>query len=198
MTQKKVEIKPEELDQKQLQKSNLYIIIELHEFFQIFFRYDDKLSRPQRFSIFYLKINVLIALSGLFSQAMNEVQSILFSIICALFLTIPMNVIEYLLISRRCFLRSLGVFFLVGMTLVSMYASLTVAAIMGKTRSNQWTSSYLISFTTDFYIMTPIKILVKVFILRKAVQLAKKISGFLVKVIGEDILEFFKRKDEGS
>lgn len=42
-------------------------LLRLHSLFGIFLVYDDKLSRPKRFIIYYLKIHLLLAITGLFS-----------------------------------------------------------------------------------------------------------------------------------
>jgi hypothetical protein len=48
-------------------------VLMLHDFFGILKIYDSILSRAQRISLFFLKLNLLIAISGLFSQQMNLV-----------------------------------------------------------------------------------------------------------------------------
>jgi hypothetical protein len=43
----------------------------LHELFGILKNYDPDLSRASRVCIFFLKLNLMIAFSGLFSQQVN-------------------------------------------------------------------------------------------------------------------------------
>jgi hypothetical protein len=45
---------------------------------------------------------------------------------------------------------------------VSLYSSLTVAALMGPEDSNKWATAYLMSFFTNFSLMNPLQNLIKI------------------------------------
>lgn len=60
-----------EIETRSKQKRKMFFlqyIFYIHDYFSIFLMFDEELSRPVRFSLYYLKILLLIALSGLFSQ----------------------------------------------------------------------------------------------------------------------------------
>jgi hypothetical protein len=57
-----------ELDNTSAGIKNLILSFFLHNFYRIFLVYNNEISRPQKICLFYLKINLLIAISGLFSQ----------------------------------------------------------------------------------------------------------------------------------
>lgn len=42
-------------------------IFRFHEYFGVFIVYEKEISRPVRFLVYYVKLSVLIAVSGLFS-----------------------------------------------------------------------------------------------------------------------------------
>ena len=69
-------------------------IIKLHEIFSIFAIFDENLSRPVRIVLYFIKLTGLMAISAAFSQALNQVQSILLSVISGVFIAIPIAIVQ--------------------------------------------------------------------------------------------------------
>ena len=49
-------------------KEVVFAMLSLHKFFGIFLSFNKNVSRPVRFSLYFLKIMALMAVSGIFSQ----------------------------------------------------------------------------------------------------------------------------------
>ena len=83
---------------KRQKKRRLYEgVIKYHDLFGVFLNFDKEMPRAVRFALYYLRINLLITLSALFSQRMDQIQAILVSAITASFLVIPTAIIKILL-----------------------------------------------------------------------------------------------------
>jgi hypothetical protein len=72
-------------------------IVKYHELFGIFLNFDKENSRAVRFALYYLRIVILITISALFTQSLNQIQSILLSVITASFTIVPALIISNLL-----------------------------------------------------------------------------------------------------
>jgi hypothetical protein len=46
-------------------------IFKYHDLFGVFFTFDKELSRPARFALYYLRINLMITLSAVFCQSLD-------------------------------------------------------------------------------------------------------------------------------
>ena len=109
-----------------------------------------------------MKVNILIAMSGLFTSQLDQIRSILLSIISALVLGIPMALVEKLFKLKNIIFKGLGTLIFLGTSLVALYASLTVAALMGVDESNNWVVNYLFSFVSEFSLVNPLVSLIKI------------------------------------
>ena len=105
-------------------------------------------------------------MSGLFSSGDDQIRSILLSILTAIVLGIPMTLIEKLFKSKNRILRIVGAGIFIGVILVCLYVSLTVAALVGVEKSNSWAVSYAFSFFSEFAFITPIVCIIKVKLFR--------------------------------
>ena len=74
---------------------------------------------------------VLITMSALFTQSLNQIQAIAISVITASFTIIPALLVSTLVKRENKILKILGVTIFVAFMLLCMYACLTVAALMG-------------------------------------------------------------------
>ena len=74
----------------------------------------------------------------------------------ALFLGMPILFIEKLFKIKKLWGKIVGSIILVSLAGLSIYASLSVGAIMGEKVSNQWAITYFSSFVTDFSLVAPL------------------------------------------
>ena len=161
-------------------------VFQLHEFFSIFMKYDEKLSRPIRFCVFYLKILLILAISGLFSQQMNEYQALLLSILSTIIVNIPLIILQILLRSSFFLLKSLGAILTIASILVSLYAILTVAALMGKDESTKWAINYVTSYISSQFFIVPISTFFKLLLANKYIMrqlTSNKCTSSITKLI---------------
>ena len=154
-SQSKIGEEFEEFDK--LQKyTPFYLVFFLHEYFQIFLVYDQEISRAQRVCLYYLSLNMMIAISGLFAEQTDLIASTLLSIITSIILAIPMKVVEKLFKLKNKYVKGLGLLIFIGAIGVSLYTTLTIAALIGTEDANKWTLAYFTSFLIDFSFMGPI------------------------------------------
>ena len=136
-----------------------------------------------------MRINLLLAISGLFSSQQDQIRSLILSILSAIVLGIPHFLIEKLFKSKNKFVKLFAIFLFISVLLVSLYATLVVSALMGVDQSNQWAISYLFSFITEFSFITPFSCLLKVKIFKSALVSSFCLFAFLKKILGKQILE---------
>jgi hypothetical protein len=84
----------ESLATQKKKKRHIYEgIVKYHDLFGVFLTFDKELSRPSRFALYYLRINLMITLSAVFCQSLDQIESIILSVIVAMFLIIPASII---------------------------------------------------------------------------------------------------------
>ena len=96
-----------------------------------------------------------------------------------------MTIVEKLFKSKYRILKIVGVIIFIGATLVSLYASLTVAALMGVEDSNKWAISYLVSFFSEFAFISPIVCFVKIKLFNYALVNKFCLCGIIKKILGK-------------
>ena len=164
-------------------------IIQFHELFSIFFLFNDKLSRPVRFTIYYMKVTSVMALSGVFSQSLNQIQALLLSVIMAVAIGVPIAIICALFKTRytKCiaFLLTLG---FIGITL---YISLGVSALMGVESANIWAQTYIQSWLFDVFMSQPLSTTIKLALTKTFLGKNHIIAKLMFKMAGEDIVKYF-------
>jgi hypothetical protein len=69
---------------------------------------------------------------------------------------IPLGIIEKLFTVKYCAFKLFGYLIFSTALLVCIYSSLTIAALMGVTESNQWAFNYFSSFSLEFFMINPI------------------------------------------
>ena len=144
-------------------------VFQLHEFFSIFAKFDPKISRQLRLTVFFLKILLILAVSGLFSQQMNEYQAMLFSIISTVVVNVPIAIIMVLMKTSVFILKWIGVLVNISLIFASLYAILTVSALMGQEESTKWAINYATSYITNQFFIVPLTTFVKLVMANKAI-----------------------------
>jgi hypothetical protein len=123
--------------------------------------YDAIKSRPVRFTIIFLKILYVLAISGIFTQSLNQVQAILLSIISAVVISLPAALIMFFLSRESKLLKGFGVLIALGAILVALYAILVVAAMLGAEESTTWSVNYMTSFIMKQFFFSPIALFLR-------------------------------------
>lgn len=76
-------------------------VIRLHPLASIFFFNNPKISRPVRFSLFYLRITLILSVTGLFSEDTSIYQNILIGILTGLLTILPLTIIKVFLKMKK-------------------------------------------------------------------------------------------------
>lgn len=114
-----------------------------HNFFGIFLTYEDKLSRPLRFIIYFIGVNILISVTILFNRGLNQIQTIIFSIIAAIFIGIPVAILKAMFKNSKKLVKIIGLVVSLILYLTCLYTILTSMAFIGVEDSNKWTINYI-------------------------------------------------------
>jgi hypothetical protein len=154
--------------------------------------YNNEASRPVRFCLYYMKIVLMIAVSGLFTEAVNQVQAILLSIIMAIFFVVPVVIVQKLLAATNKFIVGVGVVLFFAFSLVGLYVCLTVAALLGSERANEWAFNYVTSFLTNFCFSSPVICMAKLFLFDTFAKMQGSLLGKIIVVAGgEELARLF-------
>jgi hypothetical protein len=87
-----------------------------------------------------------MAISGIFSQQLNQLQAILLSILSAIVVGLPAALILFFFSQRNPILKCLGFLIAISSALIGLYANLVIASLMGKQESSVWAVNYFSSF----------------------------------------------------
>jgi hypothetical protein len=93
---------------------------------------------------------------------MDQYTAILFSIVSSIIMGVPLGIIEKLFSIKYTIFKLMGYLIFSGALGICMYASLTIAALMGVSESNQWAFNYFSSFSIDFFMINPVVNYVKI------------------------------------
>ena len=187
-------LKSQSQQREKLEKlSSVILVFSLHNFFSIFLVSEVDITRPQLLSLYFMRINMLISISGLFSEQQDQIRSILLSIVSAVLLSVPVIIVEKFFRSKSRIANFLGAFIFICVTLVSLYVSLTVSALLGIEEANKWAISYMISFFMEFALINPLICFVKVSLFLKANTSKGCIYNLVNSLIGKKILEIVEK-----
>ncbi|KAL4504649.1 hypothetical protein ABPG73_021496 [Tetrahymena malaccensis] len=129
--------------QKFIQFRYLKQILFFHNFFGIFLVYDKEMSRPLRFSCFYVRLIHSFAISIIFNQSLSIVQLIAVSIANAI---IIMTCLKLLEIVAKKFTRYALAFILI--SLLAFYYYIILSIISGQqVGSSNWSMLTYLAFT---------------------------------------------------
>ncbi|KAL4496582.1 hypothetical protein ABPG72_015943 [Tetrahymena utriculariae] len=138
---------------KILQKSILWRILIFHNFSTIFFTCDQKLSRPLRFSIYYLRMIHSLSISTIFDEKYDETQMIIVAIINVFIISISVLILETLYKFRKIG-RAASSILMVGLLLLYYYIILAIISGESSSYSNSKIINFLILFGLDFVVIS--------------------------------------------
>ncbi|KAL4505637.1 hypothetical protein ABPG73_004522 [Tetrahymena malaccensis] len=139
--------------QKVLQKSIFWRILIFHNFSTIFFTCDQKLSRPLRFSIYYLRIIHSLSISTVFDEKYDETQMIIVAIINTTIITVSVLILETLYKFRKIG-RVASSILMVGLLLLYYYIILAIISGESSSYSNSKIVNFFILFGVDFLVIS--------------------------------------------
>jgi hypothetical protein len=87
---------------------------------------------------------------------MDQYTAILFSIVSSILLGVPLFIIEKLFSVSYKGCKVFAYIIFSGCLLTCIYASLTLAALMGVEAANLWAFNYFTSFSLDFFLVAPL------------------------------------------
>jgi hypothetical protein len=87
---------------------------------------------------------------------MDQYTAVLFSVVSSIILGVPLFIIEKLFSISFTGCKVFAYMIFSGCLLASIYASLTLAALMGLEAANLWVFNYFTSFSLDFFLVAPL------------------------------------------
>ncbi|KAL4504487.1 hypothetical protein ABPG72_009933 [Tetrahymena utriculariae] len=152
------------INQKFLQKPLFYKILVFHNFTSIFFVYSTELSRPFRFTIYYLRVIHSLSISTIFDQKYYEGQMMMISVLNAVIITINVVIIQAFYKFRKIG-KVFSSILMLGLLILYYYIILAVISGQSEEYSNDRNISFLVIFGFDFLLVSTLLSLFNVFIL---------------------------------
>ncbi|KAL4478501.1 hypothetical protein ABPG74_006736 [Tetrahymena malaccensis] len=167
---------------KKLYKKPFVIkIILFHDFFNIFYTYDNKMSRGIRFNIFYLRIIHSLCLTTIFDDSYSIYQKVLISIFSSLILVTGVKIIT-LIHKIKTIGQKLSLIILLSLLIFYYYVILSIISGEEASYANSKTVSFILILGIDFLgILTLISIL-KLSLIYLSEKYQKKDSGIMSKL----------------
>ncbi|EAR90272.3 REJ domain protein (macronuclear) [Tetrahymena thermophila SB210] len=137
-----------------------------HQLFAIFYLYDDMISRPVRFTIFYIKIIHTLSISILFAGYNMLDQQIVIAIINSVILKVA-TLIILLTLKKGKWLKNLSYFFQILISLFYLYVILSVTSGKTPSESNQFIFLFLVSIAVELILVEFIISFVKAVLVHK-------------------------------
>ncbi|KAL4470738.1 hypothetical protein ABPG72_016743 [Tetrahymena utriculariae] len=161
-----------------LKKPFLLRIMMFHEFFNIFYTYDPKFSRPVRFSIFYLRIVHSLCLSTIFDQKYSIIQQILISIGSSLILVTGVALIS--MIHKITFHgRKISALLAICLLLFCYYIILSIISGEDFGYANTKAISFTFIFSIDFVGILNLMAILKIKLIAIYLEQKKKKLGII-------------------
>ncbi|EAR83358.2 REJ domain protein (macronuclear) [Tetrahymena thermophila SB210] len=143
----------EEKQKQILQKSLFWRVLLFHKFFNIFLTHDKQLSRPLRFSIFYLRIIHSLSISTIFDQQYNQAQMVFVSVINSTLIIVSVLILESLYKFRKVG-RIISTFLMIGLLALYYYVILAVISGQSASYSNGKIVQFFTLFGIDFLVVS--------------------------------------------
>ncbi|KAL4478500.1 hypothetical protein ABPG74_006735 [Tetrahymena malaccensis] len=145
--------------QRLFQKSFAIKIILFHDFFNIFYTFDNKMSRGIRFNIFYLRTIHSLCLTTVFDDSYTIQQKILISIFSSLILVTGVKIIT-LIHKIKTIGQKLSLIILLSLLIFYYYVILSIISGEEASYANSKTISFVLILGIDFLgVLTLISIL---------------------------------------
>ncbi|EWS74209.1 transmembrane protein, putative (macronuclear) [Tetrahymena thermophila SB210] len=137
------------------QEKTIFGILSFHQFFSIFFIYQQNQSRVLRSSIFYNKMVWLLTLNSIFGRDLSFAQIFILSIISSIVLWIVTNIISIFLKFKKLF--KIGIFFVFVFCLFCYYCILVAISRSTIYQSNIWVISYFAMLVLNEFVFGILK-----------------------------------------
>ncbi|KAL4478498.1 hypothetical protein ABPG74_006733 [Tetrahymena malaccensis] len=135
--------------QKLFQKPLAIRIILYHDFFNIFYIYDNKMSRGIRLNIFYLRIIHSLCLTTIFDDSYNIFQKIVISILSSIILVTGVKIITLIHKIKRVG-QKLSLVILLSLLVFYYYVILSIISGEEPSYANSKTVSFVLILGIDF------------------------------------------------
>jgi hypothetical protein len=110
---------------------------------------------------------------------MDQYTAILFSIVSAALMGIPLGIIEKLFSLKYNVTKLFGYIIFSATLIICMYSTITIAALLGISESNKWAFNYFTSFSLDFFMINPMVNYIKI----SLYYMSLKSANFFSKLI---------------
>lgn len=128
--------------------------------------HDNEVSRLLRFNLYYLGIQILLAVSSIFTQKFDRITTIALSLVISVFTFFPLWIFYKLFKNKNTIIKYGAIVVASLLSLFCFFILLTSAAIMGVEDSNEWTLQYLTSFLLDTLAIQFLKNIVIIYIIK--------------------------------
>ncbi|EAR96186.2 REJ domain protein (macronuclear) [Tetrahymena thermophila SB210] len=123
-----------------------------HQFLSIFYLYDEIISRPTRFTLFYIKNIHTLSISLLFSQYKHISQQVIIALINSFVLGLSTFFIQFTY-KRGKFGKIISVIFQIGLCFVYLYIILAISSGNSVSESNEFMMIFILSMSADLIFM---------------------------------------------
>jgi hypothetical protein len=103
---------------------------------------------------------------------------------------VPLALLTILLKSENHLLKKVGVLLALFLFLLCFYATLTSAALMGLSQSNQWAVNYITAYCSDTFMTGPIVMASKLALAKAFIDGGGLLATIIQKVAGEDVVKY--------
>ncbi|KAL4465073.1 hypothetical protein ABPG72_009451 [Tetrahymena utriculariae] len=167
---KKQKKKKEQEDNQNVEKYMSYPImiriLVFHDFFSIFFLFDEVISRSIRFTIFYIRMIHCLSISTIFSQQYNEVQMIMVSLLNSIVLQVSLTIIK-LTHKIKIIGKQISTVVMIALCLFYYYIILSIVSGQSAPSSNSKIVSFFITVAVDFVFVSTLISICKMLIVSK-------------------------------
>ncbi|KAL4511685.1 hypothetical protein ABPG72_012530 [Tetrahymena utriculariae] len=152
------------INQKFLQKSLFFKILVFHNFTSIFFVYSKELSRPFRFTIYYLRVIHSLSISTIFDQKYDEGQIVIVSLLNAVIITVNVVIIQAFYKLKKIG-KAFSSILMLGLLILYYYIIIAVISGQSEEYSNDRNISFLVIFGFDLILVSTLLSLFNILIL---------------------------------
>ncbi|KAL4487902.1 hypothetical protein ABPG72_022762 [Tetrahymena utriculariae] len=153
----------------------------LHEFFGIFYIFDENLSRPIRFTLFYLRVIHSLSISTIFDETYNFNQRVMIPIISSIILIVGVQTV-----SQVHKIKVVGKIFstLIVISLLTLYYYIILSIVSGESssQSNFRLLYFVVLLGVDFIFMITLTSILKLQIINYIINKQQNSQFILIKI----------------
>ncbi|EAR82024.2 REJ domain protein (macronuclear) [Tetrahymena thermophila SB210] len=175
-------------DEQEIQKINVYLqlpkakkVAIFHQFFSIFYIFDDILQRPLRFTLLYLKTIHTLVISILFQGYNMLIQQVIIAIINSSLMKIAFLGIIFTF-KKGSIGKTVSLILQIGISLVYYYVILAVSSGKTPSESNQFIILFIISFLTEMVFIELIKSFCMILLIQKYIKCSNESKSIFGKL----------------